>query len=63
MKFSIATYQRKPITDLQRKQAEESCERVRLATTPYKGRGIYHELTKEEKEAQEAYIKLHSLPF
>lgn len=63
MKFSIATYQRKPITDLQRKQGETARERVRLATTPYKVGGIYHELTKEEKEAQEAYIKLHDLPF
>lgn len=62
MKFSIATYQRKPITELQRKQSESAREEVRLAKLPPSGI-IRTDLTEQEKIEQDEYIKLHNLDF
>ncbi len=56
------TYQRKPITEDQRKQAEASRERVRLARLLYSG-VIRVDLTLEEKIEQDRQIKLLNLPF
>lgn len=62
MKFSNATYQRKHVTELQRKQVEEIKERVRLALLPHNG-VIRMDLTEQEKIEQDEYIKLHKLDF
>jgi hypothetical protein len=58
----MKNFQRKPITELQRRQGETAREQIRLSKLPPSSIEFI-ELTEKEKKEQDKYIKLHNCPF